>query len=254
MAPPLSDWEMWAQVISTGLTNLSCVPGLYIVYKKGLILQFYIGLLTLVTSFMYHVTETMNVTVWVNPGKWHRLDNIGAIMSLISVCVYFMDTVDKEGDHWKSAYETRLDRHLLYIGMGLTLIFQTDAPWKIENTIVPIVIYLVLLVVATLISRPRLNLAYFKPGITLLLMGGFCFAKGLDDKHDYLRLWHGCWHLLAGSSTFFILQSVDKDRPKFPNCVPCPAQRERYSFWEVVRYLVTLGLIRPPVDLHGKVF
>mmetsp|Transcript_33979 Transcript_33979/g.59213 ORF Transcript_33979/g.59213 Transcript_33979/m.59213 type:complete len:254 (+) Transcript_33979:1345-2106(+) len=249
---PLSPMELWMQVLTTGVTNFSCLPGLYIVYKRGLLLHFYIGLLTLTTSFMYHVTETINMTVWINPGKWHKLDNIGSIMSLISVCVYLMDNVDKEENYYKSAFETRQDRHLLYVGMGLTLVFQTDAPWRLENTVTPIVLYGVLLIIKTLMCRPRVNFAYFKPGLSLLLFGCFCFYKGLDDRNDYLRIWHGCWHLFAGASTFFILQSIDKDRPKFPNCLTYTMGRERYSFWSVVRYLATLGLGKPLLPLRGK--
>ena len=44
-----------------------------------------------------------------------------------------------------------------------------------------------------------------------MLLAGACFVKGLDERQDYLRLWHGLWHCFVGLSGFFSWQSIDND-------------------------------------------
>jgi len=39
---------------------------------------------------------------------------------------------------------------------------------------------------------------------TLILGGAFvCFYFGLDENWDYLRLFHGMWHMLVGIHSFY---------------------------------------------------
>ncbi len=40
----------------------------------------------------------------------------------------------------------------------------------------------------------------FGGGVLALAAAVFCFYKGLDDRRDYLRLWHGGWHVAAGTA------------------------------------------------------
>ena len=57
--------------------------------------------------------------------------------------------------------------------------------------------------------RPPLSLAYIAY-FSLTLVGVLCFVKGLDDKHDELRMWHGLWHFFAGLAAYFLCLSEQR--------------------------------------------
>jgi len=40
-------------------------------------------------------------------------------------------------------------------------------------------------------------------GLMLMACGIVCFYFGLDEFWDYLRIFHGLWHLLVGLSSLF---------------------------------------------------
>ena len=45
-------------------------------------------------------------------------------------------------------------------------------------------------------------------GLISLTLGICCFSIGLDDANDYLRLFHGIWHVFASGFGYFCLKSV----------------------------------------------
>jgi len=45
---------------------------------------------------------------------------------------------------------------------------------------------------------------YLQRGLILFFIGIFAFYKGLDEYNDYLRIWHGIWHLAIGTSFFHL--------------------------------------------------
>jgi len=63
-----------AMILVTAITNLSCLPAIILIYRKGLIFQTYVGVFTLVTSFMYHLTESIGAEkLFMSELKWHQL-------------------------------------------------------------------------------------------------------------------------------------------------------------------------------------
>lgn len=71
-----SPGESLAMVIVTAVTNLACIPAVYLLYKKGLIFQTYIGLFTFITSFMYHFAESIGADkILMSELEWHQLGN-----------------------------------------------------------------------------------------------------------------------------------------------------------------------------------
>ena len=85
---------------------------------------------------------------------------------------------------------------------------------------------------------------YLKRGIGLLGIAVFCFVKGLDDLNDYLRIWHGCWHMFGSISLFFTLQTVEKDKPDKTVHIDTFARQDRFEFWEVFLYIYGLKFLR----------
>lgn len=125
-----------------------------------------------------------------------------------------MDNLEQdEIDNTISVIESRTDRHLLYISLIITIVMQTRHPWLLENTLIPVSLFgLIFLAKAFLYRWPRFNNQIIRKALFFLVIAFYCFARGLDDKNDYLRFWHGCWHFFGAIGLFYFYNSIDKDR------------------------------------------
>mmetsp|Transcript_9287 Transcript_9287/g.13811 ORF Transcript_9287/g.13811 Transcript_9287/m.13811 type:complete len:258 (-) Transcript_9287:282-1055(-) len=237
-----TNFEKFLMLIITGITNFASLPGLYILYHKGMFLHFHIGMFTMATSFLYHSLEAVQwEQLYLNQGGWHKLDNIGSILCFILLMVYWMDNLQKKkGNIYHSKNTCTTDIHLIMGGTALTLTMQAKHPWLIENTVVPILVFLVLLLIKlAVVGTSRLNKRFFFKGMLFMGFGVMCFVRGLDDQTDYLRFWHGCWHCGVGLSSFYLWQSIDKDRELKGFKVAKYKKQKRYKFLPVLKNLVT---------------
>lgn len=210
----MQDHERLIMFIITGLTNFLCFPALFIVYYKRMLFAFMIGSFTFLCSLLYHSLESLEIPkLYLTISDWHRLDNIGSIMTLIYLAVFLMDNIDKSSQEYSSQHECVTDRALCYLALFLTMIMQTKHPWDLENTIVPVALFYMILVGKIIFYRaPRVNKVNLNKGLTVLGFGIICFYKGLDDNNDYLRIWHGMWHCCGSIALFFFYQSLMKDK------------------------------------------
>ena len=60
--------------------------------------------------------------------------------------------------------------------------------------------------VRSLVPEPVRSKTDLVTGILTFLVAGYCFARGLKNEHDYLRMWHGLWHLLVCVPSFYLWQ------------------------------------------------
>ena len=196
--------ERCVMTVVVGLTNLCCWPALYVVYKQNLLLTFWNGIFTFVCSFMYHMMEPLNIEkIYLTGSQWHKLDNIGSIMWFVLLAIYMMDNAPRQPIESPPMCNT--DIHLFFIGLFLALIMQTEHPWKLENTLVPVVLFLILLLLSVTLRGPgKYRSSQLKRGGIFLLIAFYCFGKGLDDDNDYLRIFHGCWHMFGSIAIFYI--------------------------------------------------
>ena len=78
------------------------------------------------------------------------------------------------------------------------MVLQEIAPWSTECSVVPIALCAAL-TLAVLVRRPDLRRRRWNHwtarGLVLGAAAVGCFAKGLDEDADYLRMWHGAWHV-----------------------------------------------------------
>ncbi|OMJ83398.1 hypothetical protein SteCoe_15663 [Stentor coeruleus] len=229
--------------IITGLSNLWCFPCLYVVYHRKMLFVFMTGIFTFVCSFMYHSMESLEINkFYLTASQWHRVDNIGSILSLINLFVFLMDNLDYIDGVYISKYETNIDRALCYSGLFLTLFMQTKHPWDLENTIIPVALYLFILIGKVLfIRKPRLNHKYFVRAWSIMVFGFICFYKGLDDANDYLRIWHGIWHFCGSAALFYFYQSIHKDKPLLNINIETSKSAKNYRFLPVLIYIFTFG-------------
>ena len=241
----MTNYEKYLMLLITGFTNFSCLPCLYIVYQKGLYLQFHFGLFTAFTSFMYHSLESVRWRdLYLDKGTWHKLDNIGSVTCFIIIIVYFMDNLEFKKGEFYSKHVVSIDVHLIMIGLFITMIMQAKHAWLIENTVIPILIFFaVFLVKIIFIRRSRFNYYYFKRGAFFLFIAICFFIKGLDERKDYLRFYHGMWHCFLGISSFYLWQCIDKDKND-GNIVIKVASQKRYSFWFVMKQIFSFRFFK----------
>lgn len=238
--PPLSEGEKNAMLVITGITNFACIPALYVVLKKRLYFQFYIGVFTFITSFMYHSMESVEWDrMYLDRGTWHKLDNIGSIVCFQSLFIYWMDNLHYKKNRYYSINTPDIDLQLLMIALIITMIMQANHPWLLENTYIPILLFVLLFLLTVIFGRrPRFNLYYLKRGVAMLAIAVCCFIKGLDEHSDYLRFYHGMWHCFIGFGSFFLWQSIDKDRPD-SRPIHKFEKQPRFTFFRVLLNILT---------------
>ncbi len=188
----------WAHAVQWA-THLAMVPSLVVAWRMGSGTFLGTGVATLATSLVYHVCEVANhlhcrtgpevLCLGMSDGRWHRLDNVFAIASLQLLCLYVADLPLR-----RSGREA-----LNWLAFFVTLVFQEKGPWVLANTILPIVPCLVLAVVRVG-TGARVDMRLFSGGVLCLVPAVACFWKGLDDERDYLRMWHGGWHVAINAA------------------------------------------------------
>jgi len=149
---------------------------------------------------MYHSLQSVYLnSFFITDGQWHKIDNIGAIMGFSIVMVLLMDNRNRE-----------LDLKLNCAGLFIVILCQEKDPWNFTYTIFPICLFVSILLI-TLIVRPRKPTYNKRMAFTAFLFGSFAtvgFAKGMDEDTDYLRMYHGMWHLMIGIFSFYIWQMI----------------------------------------------
>jgi predicted membrane channel-forming protein YqfA (hemolysin III family) len=189
--------EKYLISLITGVSNLALLPTLKLLYLRGLYYHFFLGLFTILSSFMYHSTEYTDLIILMEQKKWHYLDNIGSICSLISIIIQFKND--------NNYYEELNSNIICFL---FVMIVQTKDPWDIINTVVPLIlaIFYLLFDLFRKGSNMRINESNLKKGLFIFSLGLICFYFGLDNENDYLRLIHGFWHFFIGLATFYLWQ------------------------------------------------
>mmetsp|Transcript_3377 Transcript_3377/g.9841 ORF Transcript_3377/g.9841 Transcript_3377/m.9841 type:complete len:248 (-) Transcript_3377:324-1067(-) len=204
--PPKGPWSLGPPVLltmaTTVATNLCFIPAIRRCFQRGLAFEGVLGTATAVSSALYHLGDTANRQVLgMNPGQWHRLDNVFAIQALIAVVLTLLDLppgAARDTVRWGS--------------MAVTIFFQELGPWKLSCTVAPIGLSLMLL--AWFLHHHPEHTARFngnmRNGLLSLVIAFFCFVLGLDESKDPWRLCHGCWHVFMGVALYhFAGGSVD---------------------------------------------
>ena len=198
--------ERILMAITTALSNVSTIPGLFLMKYQGRLFSYYFSIFGIIVSFMYHLCESLDIVIFIPQLKWHELDNIAAIYCLNNLMLSFtklglnIEEIEKKN----------------YLSSLLILIIQKRGPWDLTNTILPIVICGIYVIYHFIkYGFPY----YYKPqlikGLIFFGIGLIMFVRGLDDLNDYIRIYHTLWHLFIGIAFFYLWQIQYKDFVSF---------------------------------------
>jgi predicted membrane channel-forming protein YqfA (hemolysin III family) len=88
---------------------------------------------------------------------------------------------------------------------------QTKHPWELHNTYVPVLLFVAILFIKIAMREPtKYNREQTKLGLFFMVFAVTCFILGLDDDNDYLRIYHGFWHLFGSIANFYLWQVIDR--------------------------------------------
>lgn len=114
-----------------------------------------------------------------------------------------------------------------WVSFIVVLVLQEGYPWEITYTIWPVALALAGLVArCALFPTRRLNMAMVVRGAAAIVLGLYCFGRGLDEFTDYLRFWHGLWHIFIMTGVYYMFQVYERDT---------------YELWEVGRLVRSIG-------------
>ena len=116
--------------------------------------------------------------------------------------VYLMDNKNKE-----------IDEKLNFTGFFIVLLAQETAPWDLKYTIIPISFFIFIMIGKFIRRRriPNYNPKMKKIAFPIFCFAILCFLKGTDEFNDYLRFFHGMWHLFVGIGGFYAWQLNTKN-------------------------------------------
>ena len=213
--------ELVATLFATVLSNLCGLPTIIAAAQRSGDSNRWRHALTfslsLATSVMYHVTDAIqNGAFGLNPGQWHRLDQLFALLSFGALCEHVAQT---------RCLSPSVAGGLTWTLAALVLVLQEKGPWSIENTAIPAAASVALVLWSllagparrTVVGETRKNRLYLLGGITFALASAVFFVLGLDDKADTCRLLHSAWHVLSGAGSFCLFQAgcCDSDAVEF---------------------------------------
>ena len=201
-----SYYERILMAITTSLSNISTIPGLFLMKYQGRIFSYYFSIFGIFVSFMYHLCESLDIIIFIPQLKWHELDNIAAIYCLNNLMLSFT----KLGLNINEIEKTN------YLSALLIIIIQKRGPWELINTIIPILIVGIYVIYHLIrYGLPQ----YYKPqlikGCIFFGIGFIMFVRGLDDLNDYIRIYHTLWHLFIGTAFYYLWQIQYKDFVNF---------------------------------------
>jgi len=192
--------EQVMYVLVTAITNVAYVPVALTLLRQGRDFEAFVAFFTTLTSFMYHLCDSVQRSVWMTAGQWHRLDNIGSIMAFSCWFIYLARFRDP-----------RVADRVKYTFLMLILICQEKGPWDERFTFGPILtaaaIFLIrLLLFSSWMAKVRWRRRTLTVGLGLLVLAVLSFIRGLDDATDPYRIFHGGWHFFGGVSSYYLWQ------------------------------------------------
>ena len=217
---------------SVALIFFARVPPRYapvsvVLLRQGRDFEAFAALFTMLTSFMYHLCDSIQRRLWMNAGQWHRLDNIGSILAFSCWFIFLASFRNPRTaarikyaaacfavslpSFFLSANQLPADCVFRLVFLAVVLLCQEYGPWDERFTVGPILAAATIFVVRIVFFRDAMQHVVWRPhplrmGLGCLVLAVLCFARGLDDATDPFRIFHGGWHFFGGVASYYLWQ------------------------------------------------
>lgn len=195
---PANHEPKWLVFMTCVLTHVPMFYSIVIMHRSNMPFEAALMCFAILVSVLYHTCDCYNSTLFLNGIQWHRLDNIGAITTIIFLHIH-LSCIENE----------MVEKYLKYFCFFLVIILQEGHPWDERYTIVPILLSILIPVYHHVYLKKRGRGLYVKKmmiGLTAFVVAGFFFVLGLDDNNDPARLFHGLFHVFISITAYsFVL-------------------------------------------------
>eukprot|EP00758_Cryptobia_borreli_P003360 Tbor_TRINITY_DN3699_c0_g1::TRINITY_DN3699_c0_g1_i4::g.370::m.370 len=209
--------------ITCALSHMCIIPTINQFLQKHWLFEAALYLFGTCCSFMYHLCQAFDITLFLDELHWHRLDNITAISTFGVIFIYLSVLRDPTTDFC-----------LKIMVLFIAIVVQERDPWNIAYTVVPIGLFAIIPCLSLILrvyapksfggiystGDKRIGLmatvrSLYEPRNAILGVGLLCcaipfFVAGLDDDNDPCRIFHGLWHVFGSLACFYIWKIVKK--------------------------------------------
>eukprot|EP00035_Acanthoeca_spectabilis_P009705 m.171293 g.171293 ORF g.171293 m.171293 type:complete len:219 (-) comp14811_c0_seq1:177-833(-) len=186
------------------LTDVSFLPGLVQLGKRGRHFETFIGLAQFVTSFFYNLCDALEISVLIDITEWHKINNILTITLGCFVLVYLMGNRNEARDH--------VLRYSVFLSVWICQV--KDGYWMDESQYtlsIPVACFLLLLIRLLNGIFVKYNKTQLVRGIGATAISGVFFYASLDDVTDPYRLLHGLSQVTIGVALYYLWQVIPVD-------------------------------------------
>lgn len=190
------------QLYASIASHVAMLPAIVLGWRNGRRTECVIGLASVITSVIYHCLDTIGGEFAdMSALRWHRLDNVTSQITFVGIAIALMQNSDARTDE------------IIRWSFGLIIVvLQERAPWEVMWTVLPIAASALVCTARWCYQKqtPVIVPWAFRGALVVGVAAAACFVKGLDDEHDFARLWHSGWHVCVGMLAYLLAESTSR--------------------------------------------
>jgi len=176
----------------------SLVPSLLVTARNRKHFEVFVGLVAIVSGFLYNTCDALHVSLFLNMDEWHRINNVMAITYIALLSVYIMNN---ESADWNTL--------LRYTAFASVTVAQVKDGFWMDNsqyTVMVVSVYalLPLMKFVKLQRIPKFRRDKTKGGLAFAALAAIFFILGLDELNDPFRLCHSIAHVFMGAALYLL--------------------------------------------------
>lgn len=161
-----------------------------------------ITVLQMTTAFLYNLTNSYGIVLFLNEITWHKINNVVSTTYLCLLLIHLIGLENKD-----------TNTILSYLAFTLVWIAQLKDEYWMDNSMYTVFVVIIFAAlpfikhISVFLKKRELPPFNFK-SLLLGSISGFIasifFLLGLNSDKDWLRHWHGLSHLFFGGCLYFL--------------------------------------------------